>query len=125
MNMKQLQHRYEIKPLSANRMFARKGRTTFKTTDYQQYQETMRDQLMEDERVWPFGTSQVIFLVTAGVSNRGSDLDNLIKPLLDTYQGIFPEFNDNKVYGIYLIKDIVSKGSEYIEVTVRKMDNEN
>ena len=104
-------------------MFARKGKTTFKTRDYLNYQEEMRDGILGE--TWPFGTEQVIFLVTAGVSSRASDLDNLIKPLLDTYQNIFPEFNDNKVYGIYMMKTIVPRGEEYLEVTVRKMNDED
>ena len=64
----------------------------------------------------------MIFLVTAAVSAKQQDLDNVIKPLLDTYQQMYDEFNDNKVYGIYLMKDIVPKGEEYIEVSVRSMN---
>ena len=75
---------------------------------------------------WPFSNAEVIVLATAGLSNRGADIDNIIKPLLDTLQSIYDEFNDNKVYGIYLIKDIVPKGEEYLDVTVteRKMDED-
>ncbi len=73
---------------------------------------------------WPFGTDQVAFDIKAGVSNRGADLDNLIKPILDTYQAIFDEFNDNKVYRIVMEKHITKKGEEFLEVTVRKEENE-
>lgn len=75
---------------------------------------------------WPFSNEEVIVLATAGLSNRGADIDNVIKPLLDTLQCIYEDFNDNKVYGIYLIKDIVPKGEEYLDVTVteRKMDED-
>ena len=66
----------------------------------------------------------MIFLVTAGLSNRGADIDNVIKPLLDTFQSIYEDFNDNKVYGIYLMKDIVPKGEEYLDVSVRKVNDE-
>ena len=115
-----LSHRFSVKPLSANVMTGRNK--TYKTAAYSAYQNELRDELMGIE--WPFGTEQVIFLVTAGLSNKGADLDNTIKPILDTYQCIFEEFNDNKVYGIYLMKDIVPKGSEYLEVTVRKMNDD-
>lgn len=74
---------------------------------------------------WPFGKDEVIFLVVAGLSNRGADLDNVIKPLLDTFQSLFEDFNDNKVYGVYLMKDIVPKGEEYLEVTIRKLQDES
>ena len=33
-------------------------------------------------------------------------------------------FNDNKVYGIYLIKDIVPKGEEYMDVTVTERNKD-
>ena len=73
---------------------------------------------------WPFGKSEVIVLVAAGLSNRGADIDNVIKPLLDTLQCIYEDFNDNKVYGIYLIKDIVKKGEEYLDVTVTERNKD-
>ena len=67
---------------------------------------------------WPFGDSMVSFDVVAGLSNRAADLDNVIKPVLDTFQSIYEEFNDNKVYEIHLTKEIVPKGDEYLEVSV-------
>ena len=56
----------------------------------------------------------------AGVSNKRADLDNVVKPLLDTYQGTFEKFNDNKVYHITLDKHITDKGKEYLYVQVGK-----
>jgi len=72
----------------------------------------------EDNWVWPFGDSQVFFEVEAGLSNRAADLDNVIKPLLDTYQSMYPEFNDKYVYHIKLDKVIVKKGEEYLSVKI-------
>ena len=81
------------------------------------------------ETNWPFGAHMVGFKVLAGVSNRNSDLDNLLKPFFDTFQSVFTvdgkkQFNDNKVYHIEMRKEIVPKGEEFIEVTVRKMDED-
>ena len=53
-----------------------------------------------------------------GLSNKLSDLDNVIKPLLDTYQTVYPSFNDNTVNKITMTKDMVKKGQEYLDVTV-------
>ena len=105
-----------MKPLSANRMFVRKNRTTFKTADYKQFQEEMALILMGAE--WPFQDKPVLFIVYAGLSNRASDLDNIIKPLLDTYQNIFEEFNDKTVQGIILQRDRVKRGGEYLWVRI-------
>lgn len=99
-------------------MFGRRGKTTFKTPDYVAYQNEIRDSMMGTE--WIFEDSQVAFEITVGLSNRGADIDNIIKPLLDTYQGIFEEFNDNKVYHLDVTKTIVKKGEEFIEVTVKE-----
>ena len=75
---------------------------------------------------WQFADSQVKFTIDVGLSNRGADVDNVIKPLLDTYQAIFEEFNDNKVYHIDITKSIVKRGDEYINVTVEEYnDNPN
>ena len=67
---------------------------------------------------WPFEDKPVLFIVYAGLSNRASDLDNIIKPLLDTYQNIFEEFNDKTVQGIILQRDRVKRGGEYLWVRV-------
>lgn len=104
-------------------MFNRRGRTTFKSAEYLAYQNEIRDELMGVD--WPFGKDEVIFLVQAGLSNRGADIDNVIKPLLDTFQSLYEDFNDNKVYGVYLMKDIVPKGEEYLDVTIRKLCHED
>ena len=98
-------------------MFWKRGRKTIKTSDYTKYQNEIRDEIMDVK--WPFEKSEVVFIVVAGLSNRGADLDNCIKPLLDTFQNIFEEFNDNKVYEIHMTKDIVQKGKEYIDVEIQ------
>lgn len=89
---------------------------TYKTAAYTAYQNEIRDELMGIE--WPFGDEQVKFEIIAGLSNRGQDLDNVVKPVLDTYQVIYDKFNDNKVYHITLTKEITKKGEEFLDVTV-------
>ena len=69
---------------------------SIKSDKYIEYQNELRDELQGVK--WPFEKSdQLEFDIIAGVSNKMADLDNVVKPLLDTYQGIFEEFNDNKV----------------------------
>ena len=90
-----------------------------KQIKYIQYQNELRAQLLGV--AWPFEDSDLLeFEIIAGVSNRMADLDNVVKPLLDTYQGIFEKFNDNKVYHITLDKHITNKGKEYLYVKVEK-----
>lgn len=103
-------------------MFGHRGKTTFKTKDYLGYQNEIRDEIRQEaeDDEWPFASSYVKFTITAGLSNRGADLDNILKPLFDTYQSIYTNFNDNKVYLIKATKDIVKKGEEYLEVTVEE-----
>jgi len=111
---------FQIKPLSANKMFVRKGRTTYKTADYKRFQEDMANMLLGE--TWNFKDKPVLFIVYAGLSNRASDLDNVIKPLLDTYQNIFEEFNDKTVQGIILQRDRVKRGGEYLWVRVAEAE---
>ena len=103
----------QVKPLSANKMFYRNKN---KTVEYREYQQEMLDEMRDEE--WIFGSSPVTFIIKAGLSSKAADLDNIIKPLLDTWQTIFDEFNDNKVYKIIAEKEIVEKGKEYIHVRV-------
>lgn len=76
------------------------------------------------ETSWPFGDSMVSFNIDAGLSNRAADLDNVVKPVLDTWQSMFDEFNDNKVYEIHMTKTIVPKGEEFIAVSVDRIEDE-
>ena len=64
--------------------------------------------------IWPFSDDEIYFLFEAGLSARQADLDNVIKPLLDTFQEIFSEFNDNKVYHLAAKKVMVPKTEEYL-----------
>ena len=90
-----------------------------KQLKYIQYQNELRAQLLGV--AWPFEDSDLLeFKIIAGVSNKMADLDNVVKPLLDTYQYIFKKFNDNKVYHITLDKHITDKGKEYLYVKVEK-----
>ena len=94
-----------------------------KTSQYLAYQNEVRDLMMEVE--WPFGSEQVKFWFKAGFSARQADLDNVLKPLFDTFQAVFDDFNDNKVYEIEAHKDIVPKGEEYIHVKIERIEDEN
>ena len=90
-----------------------------KQIKYIQYQNELRAQLLGV--AWPFEDSDLLeFEIIAGVSNKKADLDNVVKPVLDTYQYIFEKFNDNKVYHITLDKHITDKGKEYLYVQVGK-----
>jgi len=67
---------------------------------------------------WPYGSVPVTFIISVGLSSKAADLDNVIKPLLDTFQSIYEDFNDNKVYRIEAEKQIVEKGKEFLHVKV-------
>ena len=68
---------------------------------------------------WPFGNCPLQWDITVGLSARQADLDNIFKPLLDTFQVIYEyEFNDNKVYRINARKCIVPKGREFIRLRI-------
>ena len=115
--MKILKHTFKIKPLSAKQMTYRNK--AIKQIKYIQYQNELRAQLLGV--AWPFEDSDLLeFEIIAGVSNKMADLDNVVKPVLDTYQYIFEKFNDNKVYHITLDKHITNKGKEYLYVKVEK-----
>lgn len=97
-----------------------------KTVDYKNYQDEIRDMIIftdGDQFVWPFDKDEhVFFNVHVGLSNKAADLDNIIKPLLDTYQSMYETFNDKNVYGISMMKQLVSKGDEYLDVSIIGMN---
>lgn len=106
--------RFNIKPVSANRMYFRNKQLT---KDYRLFREQVYEDVA-DRSKWPFEDGEhLTFVVMVGFSSKLADVDNVIKPLLDTWQLMF-EFNDKYVYKVIIEKEIVKKGEEYFEVTV-------
>ena len=103
-------------------------RNKSKTSEYIAYQEEFNHCVIlesgTDKPVWPFGTEQVRFDIEAGLSSKLADLDNVLKPLFDTYQSIYEEFNDKTVYEIHATKVLVARGDEYVSVEVRQVTEE-
>src|SRR3990167_4414062 len=102
--------RIKIKPLSVNKCW--QGRR-FKTPDYEAYEEEVLYRLKK--QVIPSG--KLFLKLTAGVSSKASDLDNVIKPFLDILQKKYG-FDDKKIYGMDLWKEDVPKGEEYIDFDI-------
>ena len=57
-----------------------------------------------------------------GFSNRASDVDNPLKPAIDTLQGLLG-FNDKQIYILGAVKTIVPKGEEFVKVTMKEIAN--
>ena len=108
-----MEFKLNVKPLSANQMYYRNKK---KTVNYCRYQDEVYEELRDSK--WEFGDSEVEIHLKVGLSSRLADLDNTIKPLLDTLQSIYPEFNDKMVFRIEADKEIVEKGKEYMNVSI-------
>jgi Holliday junction resolvase RusA-like endonuclease len=52
-----------------------------------------------------------------GFSNAASDLDNPVKPFLDSLKDRYG-FDDKKVYELFISKKIVKKGQDYIKYKI-------
>jgi len=102
-----------LKPMSVNQCWV--GRKT-PSPVFQKYRIDM-DRLIPEDYEVPTGEELFVFF-RFGLSNRGNDLDNGCKPLLDGLQAKLG-FNDNKVYMIAMDKDIVKKGKEYFEFCIK------
>lgn len=103
-----------IKPLSVNRCWY--GRM-FKTKAYLKYQEELAYQLPRLEM-----PNKIYLKLKIGFSNKLSDIDNCLKPMLDIFQFKFG-FNDRDIYKLEIEKEIVKKGEEYIKFEFEKYEN--
>lgn len=88
-----------------------------KTVEYRKYQDTIKECLKDQK--WSFSDRPLFFDIQVGLSSKLADLDNTIKPILDTYQFVYKEFNDKNVYKIHMEKNMVEKGKEYLYVTIQ------
>lgn len=107
-----------VKPLSANEAFApratKRGRfyrgEIYKTAAYKQYENKLFKTL-PNIHVPEKGKLQLF--VKVQYSSAASDIDNCLKPFIDVLQKRYG-FNDNRIYKIKVIKEVVKKGEEGI-----------
>ena len=98
-----------VKPLSVNKCWQGKR---FKTKTYKNYEDEVMQLLMGQK----LDIGDVMWLsITFGFSNKLSDIDNCLKPLLDILQKKYG-FNDRNIYQLVVSKEIVKKGDEFIEI---------
>ena len=103
----------KIKALSVNKAW--QGRR-FKTPDYKTYEQELL-YLLPKRKV---GRGELELYITFGVSNRASDIDNLLKPFLDCLQKKY-SFNDNRIYFLEVRKEIVKKGDDFIDFDIYEL----
>jgi len=105
-----------VKPMTVNQAY--RGRR-FKTKLYKDYEKEcmarMSPMEIPDGNLW--------ITIAIGVSNRGFDADNAVKPFMDILQKKYG-FNDNRVYVLHVLKEIVKKGDEFIEFYIKDIPND-
>jgi len=99
-----------IKPMSVNQVWQGKR---FKTKSYKQYRADLQ-KILPPLKI-PDGELKVNYLF--GVSNMGSDVDNLVKPFQDSLQEKYG-FNDSKIIEFTAKKVKVKKCDEFIQFEI-------
>jgi len=105
------------KPLSVNDAW--RGRR-FKTDNYKIYERALLI-MLPTEIFIPEGDLEIT--LEFGLSNKGGDWDNPIKPFVDVLQKKYG-FNDNRIYDAIVRKRIVPRGEEYIKFKLKEIDVE-
>lgn len=103
----------KIKPLSVNEVW--QGRR-FKTPKYKSYEKEM---LLRLPKLEINKDSSLKIDIDISFSNKSSDIDNPIKPILDILQKKYG-FNDSKIYDLHIKKFIVKKGEESIHIDIKE-----
>ena len=101
--------RIKIKPLSVNQCWQGKR---FKTKKYKAYEEELLYQLKPMKI-----PSKIKFKLIVGYSNKLSDIDNCLKPILDILQKKYG-FDDRDIYELDITKEIVKKGDDFIDFEI-------
>lgn len=101
----------EVRPISMN--MAYRGGKRYKTLRYKQF----INDCMVNLKPMKIPKGNLEFHIQIGVSNKGFDLDNCLKPFIDILQKKYG-FNDNRIYHIGAYKRIVPKGEEYISFDI-------
>ena len=104
----------EIKPLSVNDAW--KGRR-FKTDNYKKWQKELLI-MLPTIKIQFKGNLKADFVF--GFSSKASDIDNPLKPLIDTLQKKY-KFNDNQIQELNVKKEIVKKGQEFMSINITEL----
>ena len=113
----QLEVLIDVKPFSNNDMY---GPRKYKTAAYKAYQLALFNALKRHRfAVHKDDKYQLDLLV--GYQRITSDLDNALKPLLDSMQNVL-SFDDKQIYEIHTVKNLVkAKESPYLCVRLTKI----
>jgi Holliday junction resolvase RusA-like endonuclease len=103
----------QIKPLSVNEAWQGKR---FKTIKYKDW---VNNSIIQLKSITIPNTDKLKLIVVFGVSNKASDIDNPLKPLLDLIQKKYG-INDNRFYKLEVTKEIVKKGKEFIKFDIQE-----
>jgi len=106
--------RIKIKPLSVNQAWQGKR---FKTNKYKAFEKELL-LLLPPMKIEFKGDLRVELIY--GFSNSLSDVDNPTKPVLDVLQKKYG-FNDRQIVELNLKKEVVSKGNEFIELSINEI----
>ena len=104
--------RVDVKPMSMNQSYH--GRR-FKTKLYKAYETACMIRMVPME----IPEGNLWLTIWVGVSSKGFDIDNCAKPFIDILQKKYG-FNDNRIYVLHIMKEIVKKGDEFIEFEIRE-----
>lgn len=103
----------QCRALSTNKMSGR--RKTYETKEYLSYRDLIARKFGGHYGIQP--NQKFRLRIEVGFSNRASDLDNVMKPLLDSMTASMDDdFDDKQIYEIVAHKRLVKKGQEYIRV---------
>lgn len=102
-----------VKPLSVNQVWQGKR---FKTPKYKAY---IHEVLLKLPIIKIPKNKPLRVIYEFGVSNMGSDVDNLVKPFQDQLQEKY-DFNDSKIIEFIASKEKVKKGDEFIRFWIEE-----
>ena len=109
--------RLEEKPLSANKMFTIKRHRTHAYNSYaKRWAEALEDHSLPED-IEDHSNMWFSVTITVGLSSSLADLDNCLKPTIDCLQAGL-NFNDKRIIELHAYRNAVSKGDEYVEVTL-------
>lgn len=109
-------NKIEVKPLSVNEAW--QGRR-FKSKKYEAYEKLLLYSLPPCKTNWDKIPIELHLMI--GFSNVASDIDNAVKPFIDVLQKRY-NFNDKYIFRLVVEKQIVTKGKEFIEYTIKKLE---
>lgn len=119
-----MKFRWDLAPLSVNRVYGLAKKTMFKSKQYLEYEKAILERLQGSEMEQQMLEGKLRVKYKFGFKRSNSDIDNPVKPLQDILQNHYG-FNDKQIYELEVEKYLCRTIPPFVEFEIELLDEDH